>query len=133
MLPNIGYAIWKTVLRNLNYDQCLNIGQCEGHGFGPVKYSPNEKDIMASMEYTLTVRAPVEKTLFFERLFFEVVIIIVKYKKIQHKRYNVNKNCFMPYMKRARIMLPVAFEEFEMAYLLFVLISFHYQLVKGQV
>ena len=39
----------------------------------------------------------------------------------------------MPYMKRARIMLPVAFEKFEMAYLLFVLISFHYQLVKGQV
>ena len=42
------------------------------------------------------------------------------------------KISFMPYMKWARIKLPVAFEEFEMAYILFVLISFHYQLVKGQ-
>ena len=35
--------------------------------------------------------APMEKAWFYDRLFFKVVIVMVKYKK-HHKRYNVNLN-----------------------------------------
>ena len=35
-----------------------------------------------------------ENTWFYERLFFEVEIVTVKDKKIQYKRYNVNKSWF---------------------------------------
>ena len=33
-----------------------------------------------------------EKAWFYGRLFFEVVVIMVKHKKIQYKRDNVNQN-----------------------------------------
>ena len=55
--------MWKTILRNLNFGQCLDI-------------------------------APMEKAWFYEKLFFKVVIVMVKNNKIQHKRYNVNQNKF---------------------------------------
>ena len=58
------------MLRNLKYVQCLNI---------------------AAMENTWFI-APVEKTWFCEKLFFEVVIVMVKDKKIQYKRYNAHEN-----------------------------------------
>ena len=32
-----------------------------------------------------------EKAWFYEKLFFKVVIVMVKNNKIQHKRYNVNQ------------------------------------------
>ena len=32
-----------------------------------------------------------EKARFYKRLFFEVVIVMVKEKKMQYKRYNVNQ------------------------------------------
>ena len=35
-----------------------------------------------------------EKAWFYERLFFKVVIVLVKELKIQYKRYNVYKNEF---------------------------------------
>ena len=35
--------------------------------------------------------AIMEKTWFYEKLFFKVIIVMVK-NKIQHKRYNVNQN-----------------------------------------
>ena len=50
----------------------------------PMEYNPNGKDIMA----------PMEKTCFYERLFLEVVIVMVKDKKTQYKRYSVKKNLF---------------------------------------
>ena len=50
-----------------------------------LRYRPNGKDIMAIMETTW----------FCERLFFEVLIVMVKDKKIQYKRYNVNNISFM--------------------------------------
>ena len=40
-------------------------------------------------------KASVEKALFYERYFFEVAIVMVKDKKIQYKRYNVNKSYLM--------------------------------------
>ena len=55
-----------------------------------------------------------EKTLYYERLLFEMVIVIVKDKK-----YSINdtisiKISFMHYMKWRRVMLPVVFEKFEL-------------------
>ena len=44
------------------------------------------------------------------------------------------KVSFVYYMKTTRVMLPVAFEEFELVYTFLVIFSCHYhcQLVKGQ-
>ena len=50
-----------------------------------LRYRSNGKDIMAIMETTW----------FCGRLFFEVLIVMVKDKKIQYKRYNVNNISFM--------------------------------------
>ena len=36
--------------------------------------------------------AIMEKAWFYEKLFFKVIIVMVKNNKIQHKRYNVNQN-----------------------------------------
>ena len=44
----------------------------------PMEYSPNGKVIMAPREYTPMVYSPKLKTWFYERLFFEVVIIMVR-------------------------------------------------------
>ena len=44
-------------------------------------YGPNGQGIMASMEYTLIIYSPVEKVWFYEILFLQVVIVIVKDKK----------------------------------------------------
>ena len=50
-------------------------------------YDPNGEGIMTPMEYKLMFIAPMEKAWFYEKLFFEVVIVMVKDKKIQY-RYN---------------------------------------------
>ena len=47
----------------------------KGYFMVPMEYSPNGKGVMAPMEYTPMVYSPNE------RLFFEVIIIIVKDKK----------------------------------------------------
>ena len=44
-------------------------------------YGTNGKGIMASMEYTLILYSPMEKVWFYEILFFQVVIVMVKDKK----------------------------------------------------
>ena len=57
--------------------------------------------------------APMEKAWFYERLFFEVVIVMMKDKKYNMK-YTVSiKISFMHYMKWTRVMSPAIFEEFE--------------------
>ena len=70
MLPNIAYATWKTILKHLNYVQCLNIAPIEKAWF----------------------ITPTEKAWFYIRLFFKLIIVMVKDKKIQHKRHNINQN-----------------------------------------
>ena len=56
-------------------------------------YGTNGKGIMASMEYTLILYSPMEKVGFYEILFFQVVIVMVKdKKKMYYKRNNVNQN-----------------------------------------
>ena len=45
-------TIWKTILRNLNYVQCLNIAPMEKAWFMvPMDYSPNGKYIIVPMGY----------------------------------------------------------------------------------
>ena len=102
------------------------------------KRSHNRKGIMAPMEYTQWFIAPMEKAWFYERFFIEVVMIkyknaMAKVKKIQYKRYNVNKN-FLYYMKWTSVMLPIVFEEFELACIFLLFFSFHCncQLVKDE-
>ena len=51
-----------------------------------------EKALWSPMEYSLMVYSPMEKVLLYERLFFEVVIVMVKDKKTRHKRYHTNQN-----------------------------------------
>ena len=41
-------------------------------------YGPNGKGIMASVEYPLIIYSPMEKVWFYEILFFQVVIVMVK-------------------------------------------------------
>ena len=93
---------------------------------------------MAPMEYTQWFIAPMEKAWFYERFFIEVVMIkyknaMAKVKKIQYKRYNVNKN-FLYYMKWTSVMLPIVFQEFELACIFLLFFPFHCncQLVKDE-
>ena len=55
-------------------------------------------------------KAPMEKAWFYERLFFEMVIAMVKDKYSIKDTMSV-KISFMHYMKRTRAMLPVVFEK----------------------
>ena len=76
-----------------------------------------------------------EKTWFYKRLFFEVVIVMIKDKKYSIKDTMSIKISFMHYMQWTRVMLPVVFEEFEMVYMFlpyFFFFFHHCQLVKDQ-
>ena len=61
--------VFASKYRNLHYDQCLNIA--------PMVYDPNEKGIMASMEYTIMSYSPNGKG---ANLLYQVVILMVKDK-----------------------------------------------------
>ena len=59
IVSNRGYAIWKTILRNLNYVQYLNIAPMDKAWFmAPMEYSPNGKYVMAPMEYIPKFNSP---------------------------------------------------------------------------
>ena len=79
-----------------------------------------------------------EKAWFYEILFFQVVIVMVKDKKRCTIKDTMSiKVSFIHYrncITWARVKLPVVFEEFDMIYVFWLLFSFHYhyQLVKGQ-
>ena len=69
--------------------------------------------------------APMEKAQWlYKKLFFEVVIVMAKDNKTQHKIAMSIKISFMHYMKWERIMLPVVFEEFEVAYIFYATFFF---------
>ena len=61
------------MLRNLNYVQCLIIASMEKAWF---RLQWNIPSLLID---------PMEKAWFYERLFFEVVIVMVKAKKNHHK------------------------------------------------
>ena len=71
LLPNTANAIWKAILRNLNYVQCSNKGPMEKTCFmAPVEYNPIGKDIMAPMGYILMVHSPTEKDMVLRKIIF---------------------------------------------------------------
>ena len=84
LLPNIAYAMWKKILRNLKYVHCL----LSPIGKGMI-YGPNGKGIVAAMEYTPMVYSPNGKEMVYGRLFFRRGN---DPSKRLHKRCNVNKN-----------------------------------------
>ena len=68
--------------------------------------------------------AHMEKAWFYERLFFEVVIVMIKIKKyIINDKISI-KISFMGYMKWAIAMLPIVFEKLELVYIFFATFFF---------
>ena len=83
---------------------------------------------MASTEYTLIIYSPMEEVWFYEILFFQVVIVMVKDKKrcIVKDAMSI-KTSFMHYKNYitwTRVKLPVVFEEFDMVYIFWLLFFF---------
>ena len=72
--------------------------------------------------------APMEKTWFYKRLFFEFVIVMVKDEKYRIKDTMSIKVSLMHYMQLTRVMLPEVFEEFEMIYM-FLLYFFLFTII----
>ena len=101
-----------------------------------VKHSPNgiitplEKALWPQWRITPLFLAPMEKARFYEKLFFELVIVMVRDKK----KYSIKdkmpiKISFMHYMKWTRVMLPVVFEKLKVVYIFFIILLhfyFHY-------
>ena len=85
---NIAYGVWKGILQNLNYVKCINIVPMKKAKF----MAPVEKILWPQLNIPSWFIFSMEKACFYERLFFEVVIIMVKDKKIQYKRNNVCQN-----------------------------------------
>ena len=79
-----------------------------------------------------------EKAWFYEILFFQAIIVIVKDKERctlkDTMAIKINFMHYRNYITWTRITLPVVFEEFDMFYVFWLIFSFHYhgQLVKGQ-
>ena len=71
-----------------------------------------------------------EKAWFYEKMFFQVVIVKVKEKKrCPIKDTMLVKISFMHYrnyITSTRVKLPVVFEEFYMVYIFWLLFSFYY-------
>ena len=69
---------------------------------------------------------------FYERLFFEVVMVMAKEKKYRIQDTMSIKISFIHCAKYARVMLPVVFGEFELVCIFSLFFYFHYhcQLVK---
>ena len=73
------YVIWKVILKNLSYL------------------------IIAPMEHTSLVKSPKGKGIILWEIFFQSGNFMVKDKKRQCKRYNVNKNSFYALHKADKI------------------------------
>ena len=75
---------------------------------------------------------PNRKGMVLWRLFFEVLIIMVKHKKDSIKDTMSIKISFTYYMKWARVMLPVVFKDFEVVYIFLLLLFFSLSLSIGK-
>ena len=85
-----------------------------------------EKTLQHQLNISSSLIFPMEKVRLHEGFFFEVVMVMLKDKQ----KYTIKdtmsiKISFMHYMKWIRVMLPVAFEEFELvfSFLLFFLVT----------
>ena len=101
-----------------NYTICdMKNNTKESKLYSLFKHSPNGKGIIAPVEY------------------IRMVTSIAKDKKIQYERHTISiKTSFINYMKWRKVMPPVVFEEFPMAYIFCYCFSFcyHCQSVKGK-
>ena len=83
----------------LCYADCLNIAPIEKVWImAQMEYSPDGKVLWFQGNIASWVISPMEKAWFYKRLFFEVVIAIVKDKKYTTKDTMLIKFCFMHYM-----------------------------------
>ena len=90
-------------------------------------YGPSGKRIIATMEYTLVVYNPMEKARLYEKLFFKVIIVMVKVIKYSIKDTVSIKISFMHYMKRTRVVIAtVVLEESDFFFFFLLLSSFQY-------
>ena len=137
LLPDTAYAIWKTILRNLNYFQCLNIALSKRHSLWPqLNKASMEKALWLQWNIPSWFIALMEKAWFSERFFFEVVIVMVNVKQ---KKYSIRgkmsiKISFMHYIKCTRVNVTSTFWGSWNGYIFLLLFSIYYhcQLVKGQ-
>ena len=97
-----------------NFKLCSTLNYSPNVQFmAPMEYSPNGKGIMTPMEYTPMVYSPSGKGIALWKIVFELVIAMVKDKKRQHKRCNVNKNQFYA-LREVDKKNAIVFEEFEL-------------------
>ena len=82
-----------------------------------MQYNTNGKGITAPKKYVLMVHSPNGKGMVLRK------IVLKKYSIKDTMRIKIS---FMHYMKSTRVMLPVVFEEVEVAYVFFLLFSFYY-------
>ena len=126
MLPNIAFAIWKIRLINLHYVQCLNISPMKNTGFMVLM----EKELWPQWNVPPWFIASVAKLWFYEILFFQGTILMVKDKKRRSftlKDTMSIKIIFMHnrnYITWARVKLPVLFVEFDMVYIFWLFFLF---------
>ena len=79
-----------------------------------------------------------EKAWFYEILFFQVIIVMVKDKKRctlkDAMSITISFMHYRNYITWTRVKLPVVFEEFDLVYVFWFLFFFHHhsQLMKGQ-
>ena len=79
---------------------------------------------MASVEYTLIFYSPIEKA-----SFSEIIVMVNDKKRCSIKdtmSIKINFMHYRNYITWTRIKSAVAFEEFDMVYLLWLVFSFHY-------
>ena len=126
MLPNIAFAIWKIRLINLHYVQCLNISPMKNTGFMVLM----EKELWPQWNVPPWFIASVAKLWFYEILFFQGTILMVKDKKRRSftlKDTMSIKIIFMHnrnYITWTRVKLPVLFVEFDMVYIFWLFFLF---------
>ena len=68
----MAYAIWRTILRNSNYVQCLKLAPMEKAWYlASMEYSPNGKSIIAPMKHTPMIYNFNEKGMILWKILFQ--------------------------------------------------------------
>ena len=125
VLPNIAFAIWKKRLRNLHYVQCLNIAPMKiAYALWPQWIRNNGLNWI----YTHNLLPRWKRHGFYEILFFQVIIVMVKDKKRWTLKdamsITISFMHYRNYITWTRVKLPVVFEEFDLVYVFWFLFFF---------
>ena len=120
MFSNIAFAIWKTRLSTLHYVQCLNLAPMEKAWF----MAPMDKKLRPQWNIPSYFIASMEKA-----SFYEITVMVNDKKRCLIKDPMSIKISFMHYRNYitwTRVKWTVAFEEFDMVYLFWLLFSFQH-------